>query len=224
MIYVMSDIHGNHTRFRSVMDQIGLTDEDSLYILGDVIDRGHFGIQILQELMEIPNVTVLLGNHELMMLNALTKISNYREELGLWYMNGGKITHIDYFALEPNEQLEILQFIRQMPLTAEVTVNGKEYLMVHGAPPELYGQIPSDAENEIEFAVWTRLMPDDKIPNGKTVIFGHTPTEYYQDDIPLKIWHGGDKIGIDCGAGENRSSCRLACLRLDDMAEFYSEY
>ena len=60
MIYVMSDIHGNHTRFRSVMDQIGLTDEDSLYILGDVIDRGHFGIQILQELMENPNVTCLL--------------------------------------------------------------------------------------------------------------------------------------------------------------------
>ena len=139
-------------------------------------------------------------------------------------MNGGKITHIDYFALEPNEQLEILQFIRQMPLTAEVTVNGKEYLMVHGAPPKLYGQLPSEAENEMEFAVWTRLMPDDKIPNGKTAIFGHTPTEYYQDDIPLKIWHGGDKIGIDCGSGKTRSSCRLACLRLDDMAEFYSEY
>ena len=67
-------------------------------------------------------------------------------------------------------------------------------------------------------------MPDDKIPNDKTVIFGHTPTEYYQDDIPLKIWHGGDKIGIDCGSGKTRSSCRLACLRLDDMAEFYSEY
>lgn len=224
MIYVMSDIHGSMNRFRSIMSQINLTAEDSLYILGDVIDRGHFGIQILQELMEIPNVTVLLGNHELMMLNALTQITESREELGLWYMNGGKITYIDYFALEPNEQLEILQFIRQMPLTAEVTVNGKEYLMVHGAPPELYGQLPSDAENEMEFAVWTRLMPDDKIPNGKTVIFGHTPTEYYQDDIPLKIWHGGDKIGIDCGAGKTRSSCRLACLRLDDMAEFYSEY
>ena len=124
MIYVMSDIHGSMNRFRSIMSQINLTAEDSLYILGDVIDRGHFGIQILQELMEIPNVTVLLGNHELMMLNALTQITESREELGLWYMNGGKITYIDYFALEPNEQLEILQFIRQMPLTAEVTVNG----------------------------------------------------------------------------------------------------
>lgn len=100
-----------------------------------------------------------------------------------------------------------------------LSVNG----MVHGAPPQLYGQLTSDAENEIEFAVWTRLMPKEMMPFGKTVIFGHTPTAYYQEDIPLKIWHGGDKIGIDCGAGKTHPSCRLACFRLDDMAEFFSE-
>lgn len=94
MIYVMSDIHGSMNRFRSVMSQINLTAEDSLYILGDVIDRGHFGIQILQELMEIPNVTVLLGNHELMMLNALTQITESREEHGLWvYERRENYTH-----------------------------------------------------------------------------------------------------------------------------------
>ncbi|MGN0456038.1 MAG: metallophosphoesterase [Acutalibacteraceae bacterium] len=224
MIYVMSDIHGSMNRFQSVMSQINLTAEDSLYVLGDVIDRGHFGIRVLQELMEIPNATVLLGNHELMMLNALTKITESREELRLWYQNGGKITHIDYFALEPNEQFAMLEYIRQMPLTAEVTINGNSYLMVHGAPPQLYGQLLSDAENEIEFTVWTRLMPKDMMPFGKTVIFGHTPTAYYQEDVPLRIWYGGDKIGIDCGAGKTHSSCRLACLRLDDMTEFYSEY
>ena len=66
MVYVMSDIHGSLSRFRMVMEQIGLTVGDSLYVLGDVIDRGHFGIRILQELMDMPNATVLLGNHEQM--------------------------------------------------------------------------------------------------------------------------------------------------------------
>lgn len=107
---------------------------------------------------------------------------------------------------------------------APLCVNGNSYFMVHGAPPQLYGQLPSDAENEIEFAVWTRLMPKDMMPFDKTVIFGHTPTAYYQEDVPLRIWHGGDKIGIDCGAGKTHPSCQLACLRLDDMTEFYSEY
>lgn len=158
--------------------------------------------------MEMPNATVLLGNHEKMMLDALRESNDSREELRLWYENGGKITHIDYYALEADEQAAIVEYIRQMPLAAEVTVNGRAYLLVQGAPPELYGPIPSDAENEREFTVWTRLRPEDKMPDGKTVIFGHTPTAYYQEDIPLRIWHGGDKIGIDCGAGQK--PCRPA--------------
>ena len=34
MIYVMSDIHGNAIRFNSIMEQIDLQPEDTLYILG----------------------------------------------------------------------------------------------------------------------------------------------------------------------------------------------
>lgn len=64
MIYVMSDIHGNAIRFNSIMEQIDLQPEDTLYILGDVIDRYPDGIRILRLLMSMPNVQMLLGNHE----------------------------------------------------------------------------------------------------------------------------------------------------------------
>ena len=73
-----------------------------------------------------------------------------------------------------------------------------------------------------EFATWKRLSADETMLNGKTVIFGHTPTDEYQSASPLKIWYGINKIGIDCGCGHREPSCRLACLRLDDMKEFYS--
>ena len=71
MIYVMSDIHGNMRRFRSIMNQIDLKPEDILYILGDVIDRHPNGIDILEEIIPMPNVKMLLGNHEHMMLCAI---------------------------------------------------------------------------------------------------------------------------------------------------------
>jgi len=61
------------------------------------------------------------------------------------------------------------------------------------------------------------------MPKGKTVIFGHAPTEFYQEDVPLKIWNNNDKISIDCGSGNEHNACRLACLRIDDMTEFYSD-
>ena len=53
MIYVMSDIHGNAVRFNSIMEQIDLQPEDTLYILGDVVDRYPDGIRILRLLMSI---------------------------------------------------------------------------------------------------------------------------------------------------------------------------
>ena len=38
MTYVLSDIHGNSRRFQSILSQIDLQPEDTLYILGDIID------------------------------------------------------------------------------------------------------------------------------------------------------------------------------------------
>ena len=54
MIYVMSDIHGNVRRFDSIMEEIDLQPDDTLYVLGDVIDRFPYGIKILQELWQCP--------------------------------------------------------------------------------------------------------------------------------------------------------------------------
>ena len=99
MIYVMADIHGNMRRFKSVMNQINLQPEDTLYVLGDVVDRYPDGIKILRMIMSMPNAKMLLGNHEYMMMNA---IGDGQEETGmllgdrakrLWYRNGGQVTH-----------------------------------------------------------------------------------------------------------------------------------
>ena len=96
MIYVMSDIHGNTARFESVMKQINLQPTDTLYVLGDVIDRFHDGIRILRRLMAMPNVKMLLGNHELLMLNAIDDFAGAEQAeryRNIWYYNGGRTTH-----------------------------------------------------------------------------------------------------------------------------------
>ena len=57
MIYVLSDIHGNRRRFDSILKQIRLQPEDTLYVLGDVIDRHPEGIPILRQIMAMPMAT-----------------------------------------------------------------------------------------------------------------------------------------------------------------------
>lgn len=64
MIYCMSDLHGELDFFQEMLEQIHFSDTDHLYILGDVIDRGTGGVDILEQIMDAPNITMLLGNHE----------------------------------------------------------------------------------------------------------------------------------------------------------------
>ena len=73
-IYAMSDIHGRYEKFNKMLEKIHFSDNDTLYILGDIIDRGEDGIKILADVMEKENVILLMGNHEYMMLNTFYSI------------------------------------------------------------------------------------------------------------------------------------------------------
>ncbi len=221
--YIMSDIHGNSERFDSVMKQILLKPEDRLYVLGDVIDRYPDGIRILRQLMAMPNVQMLLGNHEFMMLNALYYNADcpldwwgQNKYLRVWYSNGGDITHSYIKHIRKTLRLELFKFLHALPLNYDITVNGEHFLLIHGGIDD-----KSDCMGTDEI-VWKRIRGYETMPDGKTVIFGHTPTSYYQESVPMKIWYGKQMIGIDCGCGYPEDG-RLACLRLDDMKEFYSK-
>ena len=45
--YVISDIHGQYNMFIELLDKIDLKDTDTLYILGDVLDRGPHPIKTI---------------------------------------------------------------------------------------------------------------------------------------------------------------------------------
>lgn len=241
MIYVLSDIHGQKRRFNSILRQIDLQPEDTLYVLGDVIDRNPDGVRILRQLMAMPNVKMILGNHEHMMLDALyyPHDSNefdwqYRQEMRMhrWYRNGGKVTHDYLKRIRKSLRAEIFEYLDKLPLNEEVTVNGKRFILAHAAPVELYEEYRSftDYTSETQFALWYRFNEFDSDPCHGTVVFGHTITKHYQKEDPFRIWYGPGLICIDCGSStpewDDPSSTqrgRLSCLRLDDMKEFYSE-
>ena len=232
MIYVMSDIHGNGKRFDSVMKQICLRPEDTLFILGDAVDRYPDGIRLLRRIMKMPNAKMLLGNHEYMMLDAVENVYRSTEngrkkpefpekELARWYRNGGEVTHRSVKHIRREWRLEIFEYLHSLPLNLDIEVGGKKYKLVHASPKEDYSPADEHYKSQTEFTVWKRWYPGDKLPDGCTMIFGHTSTENFQEGKPPRIWHGENAIGIDCGCGY--SDGRLACLRLDDGKEFYSE-
>ena len=71
MIYCVSDIHGELDKFERLLALIQFSENDHLYVIGDAIDRCAMGVDILQLIMDTPNMTMLLGNHEQMCLATL---------------------------------------------------------------------------------------------------------------------------------------------------------
>ena len=144
-----------------------------------------------------------------------------------WYHNGGKVTHDHWKHIRKSLRNEIVQYLLDLPLNIDVEVNGIVYKLVHGAPMDEYLNYPG-TPSPIHFAVWKRWRIYDTFSGDFTMIFGHTPTKHYQDDVPMTLWYGNRCIGIDCGSGypeegPDSEYGRLACLRLDDWKVFYSE-
>jgi len=62
MIYVTSDLHGYPLeKFSDMLKSVNFSEADTLYILGDVIDRGKDGIKLLKWCMQQDNVEFILG-------------------------------------------------------------------------------------------------------------------------------------------------------------------
>ena len=221
MIYIMSDIHGGWNEYRDILEQIQFSDSDHLYMLGDAIDRGPDGIEVLLDIMARKNVTMLLGNHEKMMLDALRNPDEGRLTR-LWWNNGAAPTKKAFDELDKEKQEAILDFLSELPTELVIQFGEQAYRLVHAAPTYLYETCNYKGWDEQTFYVWYRVDLRDKLREDEVLIFGHTPTFRFDYDLPVHIWHGENRIGIDCGCGHG-TGCRLGCLRLDDMKEVYTE-
>ena len=150
MHYVCSDIHGQLQLYRNMLESISLREDDSLCVLGDMIDRGADGVEVLLDMMDRPNVIPFLGNHELMMLCAMEERDEdperWEEKLyarsWLNMNNGGSVTWERLQALSEDKRQRIFSYLRGAWVQKLLEVNGKRYLLCHGS----YWQAPTEAD------------------------------------------------------------------------------
>ena len=182
-------------------------------------------------LLEQPNVQLILGNHEAMLLacsfvfeeiteetiNALTA-----EKMGLLqqYMhNGGDVTLKalrDLRNRAPDLIADIFDYLHDAPLYEAVSAGGKDFLLLHSGIDhfEKAKKLSQYAQDDFLWT-WTSLETDyfDEI----ITVFGHTPTLTYGEEYTGKILKTRTWIDIDVGAGFGQEP---VLLRLDDFEEF----
>jgi len=112
--YIVGDIHGSNTAFKSAIDALG--DHDRLFLVGDLTDRGPDSIAIIDMIIEKnkgkipPMVYAVKGNHEEMLLDAISVLldnndSKFNKLLTFLY-NGG-----EWIFKNEEDRLKIKEFI-----------------------------------------------------------------------------------------------------------------
>ena len=234
MIYVTSDLHGHMDCLEKLLAHVNFCDGDWLYIIGDVIDRNqNGGVDILKWLLVQPNVQLIKGNHELMMLNnrwlfeevtddSIGELSaDHLRLLNHWKRNGGEITMNALYKESKETIQDILEYIVDCPLYESVSVGGRNFLLVHGG----LGNFEAGkkmSEYTTHDLVWTRPSLETVYDlDGVTLIIGHTPTRHYGEVFENRMVKTSSWWNIDTGAA--RSTGRPMLLCLDDLTEYYIE-
>ena len=234
MIYVTADLHGIHPdRLQKLLNKAGFSRKDFLFILGDVIDRGEYGAELLSWLTQQPNMQLILGNHEAQLLSCSFLFADVTEEnlsaltvenmtlVQNWINNGGNPTMKGFRKLlkEDPEVVEgVLEYLQECPLYEEVIAGGKEYVLVHAGLGENFSPEKPLQDYDAQDLLFSRPDLSAVYFQNKTVIFGHTPTEYYGPQFRGKILRTGTWINVDTGIYAGNPP---ALLCLDTGKEYY---
>lgn len=225
MTYAVSDLHGCFDKYKQLLDKLCLSDNDTLYILGDIVDRGDGGIEIIKDVIKRKNIVALKGNHEYMaatMLKAFAIGDNgyfseeLKEGLVLWFKDGGQPTIEGFRRLNARDKSLVFRFLTSLPSFKRLEVNGRKYFLSHTVPEK---EKMMDFENCAEYNFIIGEPEYEKQYYADTfIVTGHTPTGFIDEAYTGKIWQGNNHIDIDCGAVFGN---RLGCICLDTMEEIY---
>lgn len=231
MLYVMSDIHGCYDQYIKMLHQIGFGNGDTLYVLGDVVDRGDDGIKILWDMMHRNNVIPLLGNHEYMAYSVMKKCNveltadNFHtlctketmEMYQKWMFNGGIPTIQQFLKLDKAKRESITEYLGEFELYEELTVNENRFVLVHAGLNHFKESKPLH-EYDIRDMIWEHCDYTRQYYKDQYLVTGHTPTFLIDEKYRGKIYRDQNNIAIDCGAVYGGS---LGCICLNTLEEFY---
>lgn len=236
-IFYFTDIHGMYDLYRAIMDWCQEQDPEAMIIFGgDACDRGPRGYEIMKELLDNSKVVYLMGNHEELFCKAAreaietfdfqtddevkikdalssTLAFDYRyPAIQLAIYNGGLQTLVDW--IEDGAPMEFVERLEKLPLTFSTDkcdfchAGGTYQVFEQIAEDEYYGK-ESDSYFHTQL-IWDRNHLGNIWKQGRTCIFGHTPTLALPTVMDIKLDDSLDpqpiklardtKIDMDTGA------------------------
>lgn len=198
MRYVISDIHGEYSMFVRLMEKIGFSESDELYVCGDIIEKGQESVRLAKLIFSMPNAHVIMGNHEhsfLQYYNYLMReydgdYDTVLSELKKYITDGGG----DGDLLD----WDVVDRIESLPYYIEtedfVCVHAGITLTENGRTSRL------DSISQEELICSRSFKNPDVVPkDSKCVFFGHTATSAICGESQILVYKKPNANGTHIG-------------------------
>ncbi|MGB3509480.1 MAG: metallophosphoesterase family protein [Microcoleaceae cyanobacterium] len=195
---IIGDIHGHYDGLMVLLEAIAPGKDDMVYFLGDLIDRGPKSSQVVSFVRNSP-YQCIRGNHEQMMIQALSEETREEGIWQGWFYSGGWETVESYrdTNIMPYEDLEWMQ---SLPMYLDL---GDVWLVHAGVNPKL----SINKQTSHDFC-WIRqefhCIEKPYFPD-KLIITGHTITFTFENVEPGELVRGEGWLDIDTSAYHSRS-------------------
>jgi serine/threonine protein phosphatase 1 len=210
--YVISDIHGFYDTFCALLETIQLKKHDQLFLLGDFIDKGKKGKEILDKIISLIKddfqIYPLRGNHEDMLLRS--HYSNFdNETIRIPILRKSKGIRDSQHKIFP----EYLNFFEKLPFYYELD----KFLLVHAG----FNFSSPNPFTDYKSMMWTNEFEyNSKLTSDKTIIHGHSGQKLSK--IIDSVKKRNNIIGIDnltFAKGTNDFG-NMVCLNIDSFELF----
>lgn len=198
--WFIGDLHGEIRLLNRLLENILRFNPERIVFVGDYIDRGPQAKEVVDRILslEVP-VSCLMGNHELMMLNAVEDLGYGINPIELWYYNGGEATlqsfgSSSFFSFQSDLESSYMEFFKTLKMSEVVSVGSHlDILVTHaGISPSIQVEDQLGMEdykslvsylnkNHLDAGdsfLWVRDEFFNSSPDlwdGYLVVHGHTP-------------------------------------------------
>lgn len=221
MTYFVSDLHGEYELFCQLLTKINFTDSDTMYVCGDILEKGDGSLKLLKLICSRDNIHSVIGNHDRFFLRFYRKImENSPKDFDIVL----KSLRQYFFEDEGELSWEMVDYLDSLPLYIEK----EDFICVHaGVPLDKNGCfLPFDSAEDDDFITNRRFKDDDVVHNSeKCVFFGHTVTDNAKIKLHKRPSCDGNsikdfyKIRLDTGTWQNGV---LGCFCLETCECIYT--
>jgi len=193
---VIGDVHGHYQALVQLLEVVGLSSDDQVYFLGDLVDRGPDSASVVQLVIE-NDYACIKGNHEQLLLESLLFGDLYSQTFQGWLKSGGHNTLLSYNGKIPQDHLDWLE---TLPIYLDL---GDVFLVHAGLDPTLALEQQTQKQ-----CCWIRESfhrMSQPYFKDKLIIVGHTMTFNFPNVIAGEVIKGVGWLDIDTGAYHPKS-------------------